>query len=125
MHNAARYQSALKKALRCTGSCKKQLVQQFQTTLDDFLDEHPSPSTEELVAAFGPPDEMANVLMERVSKEDRQKYLRIQNRKRILVAILAVLFIAYVTYALFWKQRPIISKTEIIIDTAITTEVDN
>lgn len=122
VHEVALYQKALKKALRCTRSCKKQLVQQFQTTLDDFLDEHPAPSTEELVAAFGPPDEMANVLVERISKEDRRNYLRSQHRKRIFAAVLAILFAVYVTYVLFWKQRPIIVVDHIIIETTATEE---
>lgn len=73
-------------------------------------------------AAFGPPDEMANVLVERISKEDRRNYLRSQHRKRIFAAVLAILFAVYVTYVLFWKQRPIIVVDHIIIETTATEE---
>lgn len=89
--------------------------------MDVFLEDHPSPTTDDLRDAFGPPEEMAQVLMEGLSKEDRQKYLQRQNCKRILAVILVVLFFAYMTFVLFWKQKPLTSTSEIIVHSAVIT----
>ena len=62
-HEAVCYEKALKKQLRCTSSTKKRLLQQFRGSLDTYLEDHPSPTETDLCKAFGPPEDMAEILM--------------------------------------------------------------
>lgn len=122
-YDASRYIKALKKELRCTGSTKKRLLQQFHSSLSAYLEEHPSPTGTDLQDAFGPPNEMAGVLMEHVSEEDRRKYHHSQTIKRIFAVILVVLFFAYVTFVLFWKQKPIVVVDKLTHETTATEKL--
>ncbi len=124
-HETAHYEKALNDQLRCTGNVKRRLLRHFRDSLEAFLEDHPSPTADDLRNAFGPPEVMANILMESVSQGDRMKYWRYQKMKRAVIVILTVLFMIYVGFILFWKQKPITSTNEIIIDPVTITTAGN
>ena len=107
MNSVALYKKKLKKHLPCKNVVKKRLLENFQTSLDEFLEDHPSPTAEELNAAFGPPEEMAKILSAEISQEDVARYRKGRKIKRILSVVLAVVVTASVLYLAFWKQKPI------------------
>lgn len=69
-----RYKKILKRNLYCSGNTRKRLLQKFEIALSAFLEDNPTPSMDELSAAFGPPKEMASVLMEEVPKQEVARY---------------------------------------------------
>lgn len=72
----SKYKKALKKNLRCTRNTQKQLLKKFEITWSTFLEDNPTPSMDDLCAAFGSPKEMASVLMDEVTPEETARYRR-------------------------------------------------
>lgn len=101
-----RYQRKLRKQLPCGLSRKKELLSKFETTLSPFLEDCPCPNYEQLTAAFGPPEEMASVLMEAVPEKEKRHFRlwqRIQKGLCILLFILVLLFGFYAYYLKEWE----------------------
>lgn len=69
--DTAHYRRALKRQLRCGASARRQILTRFDNSLARFEEEFPSPTCAQLESAFGPPPEMAAVMMEGVP--DREK----------------------------------------------------
>lgn len=120
----ARYETALKKHLQCTRGTKKQLLMQFRISLDSYLEEHPSPTEEDLLAAFGPPEDMSKILMESVSEAEIARFYQQRKWKRIIAAIIATLLLTLMLYIAFWKEKPITSNDSIIIEPIITSPTE-
>lgn len=118
-HETVCYEKALFKQFRCTGSTRKHLLQQFRGSLEVYLEDHPSPTEVDLREAFGPPEEMAGVLMESVSKAEVAQFEKQKKWKRIAAGILAALLFALTTYVFFWKEKPIISDDSMIVGPAM------
>ncbi len=115
--SAARYKSKLKQKLQCSRRMKAELLTDFTHSLDGFLDEKPDATFADLSNAFGPPEEMANILMEQVSEQETCTYKLHQTLRHIVAVVLAIVLFLFTVYVLFWKQKPIISYTEIITST--------
>lgn len=99
----ARYRSALKKQLRCNGKAKKRLLNGFDQTLTAYLEEHTNPTVNDLTIAFGPPNEMAEILMAELTNQEQTQYRRnILLRKLFLVAF-ALVFLVLTIYIWFFK----------------------
>ena len=98
------YIRQLTRNLRCCGAAKKRLLEQFRDKLAEFLEERPDPNRQALVEAFGPPEEMAQVLMETVSAEEKSQYRRQIVFTRIGVAFLIALLLAFFVYIGFLKE---------------------
>lgn len=103
-----RYRRSLKKQLRCGPLTRKKLLDRFGGSLAPFLEENPAPGYEQLVSAFGPPEEMAAVLMESVSAKEQARYQTGRKLIQILAVLVAVLFLAFVLYVFFVKEFSII-----------------
>ena len=99
-----RYRRSLKKQLRCGPLARKKLLDRFGGSLAPFLEENPAPGYEQLVSAFGPPEEMAAVLMESVSAKEQARYQTGRKLIQILAVLVAVLFLAFVLYVFFVKD---------------------
>lgn len=112
--NVKSYVKAVERRLLCGGEQKKQLQAQLAGFLERFLEENPDATEEQLHAALGTPEEMANLLMEPVSSEERQTFLSKQKRMRTIgTVLLIVCALSILIFALFFKQRPI----EVVEDT--------
>lgn len=115
MNTVLQYEKLLKKQLRCTTAVRKQLLEKFRGALLVFLEETPEPSMNQLREAFGPPEEMAQVLMTEVSPEENTEYRRNRRIRRIAAGVIAIVFALFTMYVYFGKQKPL----------TITDEVNN
>ena len=84
-------------------------MHRLQSMLDSFLDEHPAANTEDLKAAFGPPEAMALLLCEDLTEADRRSYFRKHQLIRITGGILIVLLLLFSFHVFFQKQHPMVS----------------
>ena len=116
------YEKLLKKQLRCTTAVRKRLLEKFRGALLVFLEETPEPSLNQLHEAFGPPEEMAQVLMTEVSPEEKTEYRRNRRIWRIAASIIAVVVILFTMYVYFEKQKPLITTDEVNNLGTISTE---
>lgn len=107
MNTVLQYERLLKKQLRCTTAVRKRLLEKFRGALLVFLEETPEPSLNQLREAFGPPEEMAQVLMTEVSPEENTEYRRNRRIRRIAVGVIAVVFALFTMYVYFEKQKPV------------------
>lgn len=101
------YEKLLKKQLWCTTAVRKRLLEKFRGALLVFLEETPEPSMNQLREAFGPPEEMAQVLMTEVSPEEKAEYRRNRRIRLIAAGIIAVVFVLFTMYVYFEKQKPL------------------
>lgn len=104
-----RYQRELKKHLQCGMHIRKKLLSQFRDSLSSFLEENPEPNYEQLITAFGPPEEMANILMEAVPTSEQLRYRRNNKLVKILYGFVAVLFIMFALYVFYMKEFTIVT----------------
>ncbi len=107
MDTVLQYEKLLKKRLRCTTAVRKRLLEKFRGALLVFLEETSEPSLNQLHEAFGPPEEMAQVLMTEVSPEEKAEYRRNRQMRRIAAGVIAVVFVLFTMYVYFEKQKPI------------------
>lgn len=114
-----RYRRELRKALCCTRKTKNSLLAQFLVYQQKVIDELSSPTYEQMVILFGPPEEMAEVLMVEVTPEENDHY---QKRRRLYLGVaggLLAVLIVFTAYTTFIKELTTIvitveEKTEII-----------
>lgn len=119
------YEKLLKKRLRCTTAVRKRLLEKFRGALLVFLEETPEPSMNQLREAFGPPEEMAQVLMTEVSPVEKAEHCRNRRIQCIAAGVIAVVFVLFTMYIYFEKQKPLVMIDEAndlgIVSTESTT----
>ena len=106
-HNTQRYKSRLKKKLHCTRKTQYKLLSEFDCMLNGFLDENPDASFDDLCSAFGPPEEMANVLMGKLDDREKRAYKTRRLVLCIVAGVLAAIIMSLTIYVFFWKEKPI------------------
>lgn len=117
MNNSAkRYTSKLKRTLPCTRATKAKLLEEFSHLLDGFLDENPDATYADLSNAFGPPEEMAEALMEKVSEQEKRAFGHRRLVRRIVAAILAIALLILTAHTWIWKEKPIIVDSGVVVD---------
>lgn len=119
----AKYQKTLKKHLRCTGDVKKRLLTKFDGTLQLYLEENPSPDELALQAAFGMPEDMAEILMEEVTPSESKYYRTGRTVLKVIFGILLAILIALTIFIFFIKQKPVYVYEQIIPGTVVTTDL--
>lgn len=82
-----RYGRELKKSVRGF-RLRKQLMAEFERSLAPLLEELPSPSYEDLVDAFGPPEHLAGMLLHEIDVRP----LSWKAKAALVVGIIAILF---------------------------------
>jgi uncharacterized membrane protein len=100
------YKRQLKQHLSCGNRRRKELMEQFQETLNNFLEENPSPDFSALEEAFGSPEQMARELMETVPPHEIDQWKQRRNIRRVVVGVLACVFVAVLGYFAFLRARP-------------------
>lgn len=98
------YKQKLRKQLHCSITTKKKLLSAFEHSLIPFLEEYPSPTFAQLESAFGPPEEMASMLMESVSRKEQLFCLQKRKLAKLLVSILVVLVFLFSVYTYCIKE---------------------
>ena len=101
---AARYRRALKKNLRCSTGAQKRLLAGFDNTLDAYLEEHTEPTIDDLSTAFGPPEEIASILMAQASPQEQAHYRKKTIAIRALAYIFAGILVLFTIYIWFVKE---------------------
>lgn len=107
--NIVRYQRQLKKHMPCGFRTRNDLLTQFRSSLSVFLDEQPEPTYGQLIDAFGPPDEMAAVMMAAVAEKEQLRYHKCRKVRTVLAGFAAIMFIAFSLYVFYIKEVTIIS----------------
>ena len=102
------YRRALKKALYCSRAKRQELLEQFKISISYFLEDCPEPTYEQLIDAFGPPEEMACILMEKVSAEEKERCRKRRSVLKALAIFLVVMVVLYTVYVHFYKEYTII-----------------
>lgn len=114
------YKKALKKNLLCPSNVKERLMDKFNHSLSTFLDDKPTPSMNEICAAFGSPKDMALVLMEELTPEEIALYHRRKIITRIILGGVTVIFLAFVinvAIAVYrFNSTPFSVEDEIIVE---------
>lgn len=110
---AAQYRRALEKKLRCTKDSKTRILSGFDNALEMYLEEHAEPTLDDLYTAFGPPEEMANILKAEITPSEHAQFKRIQLFKVILSTILAVVFLVFSVYIWIYKEVGLSSDSEL------------
>lgn len=124
-YNVRRYKSRLKKKLHCMHKTRRELLGKFDDMLNGFLDENPNASFNDLCTAFGPPEEMARILMAEISGEETRKYRLHLQFKRLLAGFCAAAILVFTFYILFYKEFRNINYSEATyIGTGLTDLVD-
>lgn len=103
-HSAQRYRSKLKKKLPCMRKTRSKLLCEFDCMLNGFLDENPDASFNDLCNAFGPPDEMARILMAEISKDEVRQYRLRTKYNRILAGLCAIVFLVFTLFVFLFKE---------------------
>ena len=109
-----KYKQEVHRRLRCTGSVKRGLLRRFgeyhSTTADN------SPRTyEQMVADFGPPEEMAHTLMQEVPSIRHTVYRWRKWSLRILAGVLITVFLLFTGYIYYIKSIGITVKTTVTV----------
>lgn len=112
VNSVLQYRKMLSKKLLCTRKVKKKLLYEFDSAISGYLDENESPDGETLYVAFGPPEEMAMLLMSKMTLQEQAYYLKVSRVKRIINIALIALLTAFIIYVLFVKEFRITSIDE-------------
>ena len=100
----AQYRRALEKKLRCRKEVKNRLLVGFDKTLNTYQEEYIAPSMDDLITAFGPPEEMAKILMAEVAPQELAEYSKNALIQKILAVFFAVFLALFTFYILFVKE---------------------
>lgn len=105
MTNAAsQYRKMLKKEIRCGFTLKEKLLKKFDQSLFAYAIEYDNATLDDLYLAFGPPKEMAEILISNVDEAEKKKYRRFIIAKCIFAGILASLLFVFTAYIFFFKE---------------------
>lgn len=100
-----RYLRSIRKNLDCSFFTRRRVMKPFERTLGLYLEEKPEPYEEDLVEAFGLPEELAEYMMESVTPGQRTRYRVGRWAVRVLAAALAAVLLFYTVVILRYKLR--------------------
>ena len=102
MNNAVKaYRHEVEAKLRCFKRTKNQLLFRFDKLLSAYLEDDPSPSSEQLAAAFGPPEAMVKTLMSEIPEAERKRYGRSRKYSLGAAITLAAALIVFLSVWVF------------------------
>ena len=115
--NIKKYLKKVRADIPCGFRKKKQLMHAFLTSLEQYLHDNPDATDQDIVDAFGPPKEMAEMLSEKISESEARQYRR---RKKVVFTasiLLICLLLAWIIFLLYDLSVPVnIVQTTIIHD---------
>lgn len=118
-----RYRRELKRNLQCCIIEQKRLLSLFDSSLSTFLEDYPTPTYAQLEEAFGPPNEMAGVLMERIPQSKQTNYHRIKRILFVSMSVIAALLICFTIYVFYDKEYSVVTFADNVAPgNIITTE---
>ena len=99
-----RYLWQLRSQLSCPIWVRRRLLASFLPTMELYLQENPKPSRAELLDNFGPPAQMARVMLEHVYKSERQQYHKNRLILRCAMSAIAVMLVTCCIYVMFFME---------------------
>lgn len=126
MANAiAQYRKVVKAKLRCDNTEKERILKRFDHILSAYAEEHDTPAMDDLTAAFGPPEEMADMLMSEVPSQEQKRYRKRTLLMQLLIGVLALVLALSTIYIWFYKDTGLSSSDELnIIDHNVHSTID-
>lgn len=113
-----RYQKELGRFLRCTSKTKKQLLSKFRTYQIKSLDDCATNDYDQMVSYFGPPEEMAQILMQEVEPDEHKRFHRSRTIAKSTLAVIAVLWLLLTIHIYHLKSIPVIENGITYIDSS-------
>ena len=106
MNKPARaYLRAVRRALRCPGRQGKRLLRQLSEDIEEYCEEHPDATEEELCRRFGTPEDVAADFVEDLGGSIAVNIQRRRNRIVTAVIVVLVLVAGAVTVRQIWIQQ--------------------
>ena len=106
MNKPARaYLRAVRRALRCPRRQGKQLLRQLSEDIEEYCEEHPDATEEELCRRFGTPEDVAADFVEDLGGSIAVNIQRRRNRIVTAVIVALVLVAGAVTVRQIWIQQ--------------------
>lgn len=102
---AERYLRAVRKALHCPGRQGKRLLRQLSEDIEEYCEEHPDATEEELCRRFGTPEDVAADFVEDLGGSIAVNIQRRRNRIVTAVIVVLVLVAGAVTVRQIWIQQ--------------------
>ena len=102
---AAHYLRAVRKALHCPGRQGKRLLRQLSEDIEEYCEEHPDATEEELCRRFGTPEDVAAAFAEDLGGSIAVNVQRRRNRIVTAVIVVLVLVAGAVTARQIWIQQ--------------------
>lgn len=102
---AERYLRAVRKALHCPGRQGKRLLRQLSEDIEEYCEEHPDATEEELCRRFGTPEDVAAAFAEDLGGSIAVNVQRRRNRIVTAVIVVLVLVAGAVTARQIWIQQ--------------------
>ena len=102
---AERYLRAVRKALHCPGRQGKRLLRQLSEDIEEYCEEHPDATEEELCRRFGTPEDVAADFVEDLGGSIAVNVQRRRNRIVTAVIVVLVLVAGAVTVRQIWIQQ--------------------
>lgn len=87
---ADNYLKSVKRELVCPKSLRKRSLDQLKTSLDEFLEDHPTATEADIVEQFGSPADFANAFLASLDEGELKKQLKKSKRIFLIVAITCV-----------------------------------
>ena len=72
--------------------------------LDDYCDEHPGCTTEDLEVEFGTPEEIANEFLESKNVSNSGRIKKLRNSRRLIAIIAVVLVVVLIAVIAFYRD---------------------
>ena len=72
--------------------------------LDDYCDEHPGCTTEDLEEEFGTPEEIANEFLESKNVSNSGRIKKLRNSRRLIAIIAVVLVVVLIAVIAFYRD---------------------
>ena len=89
---ADNYLKSVKRELVCPKSLRKRSLDQLKTSLDEFLEDHPTATEADIVEQFGSPADFANAFLASLDEGELKKQLK--KSKRVWVIVVATCALA-------------------------------
>lgn len=89
-----RYCRELRRALACVPELRDRTVVQMTDSLEEYLEDHPEADYQQLVQAFGTPEQAAENVLSELDAQQVQQALKRYRWRRTAAIILAGLFLA-------------------------------
>lgn len=106
--NLARYYKKVGRALNCSPKARKQIIANLKSDLEEYMEQNPTATDEQLLERFGTPDDYAQAFLAQLGEEEWRSRLRANRfgkRFWIIFAIAATLVVAITTAYVLHRNK--------------------